>query len=313
MTRVPFTPYVLGNTICLMMQSTIRRRKPGFRGSAGGYAVADQASRTLAVPWPPRFMRISLNKRFILKKLWPCYLLMFPALTYFVLFHYVPMYGIIIAFKDYTMSEGILGSKWVGFTHFSLMLRLPSFGEITRNTVLISLYRLVFGFPCPIILALFLNELRNVRLKKALQTISYLPHFLSWVVLAGFVKQMLSPTRGIVNAIVVSLGGTPINFLASPVYFRSILIVSGVWQSVGWGSIVYLSAISTINPELYECASMEGAGRIRKMWHITIPSIIPVISILLILQIGRIMNAGFDQIFNLYNPSVYRVADIIDT
>ena len=187
------------------------------------------------------------------------------------------------------------------------------FGRVFRNTLLISLYRLFWGFPAPIILALLLNEVYQRHFKRVVQTISYLPHFLSWVVLGGVIRTILSPSTGVVNSIVTALGGEPIYFLANSIWFVTVLITTGVWQQVGWGSIIFLAAIAGIDPQLYEAAVVDGAGRLRQTWNITIPSIIPVIVILFILRVGDILDAGFDQIFNLYNPAVYEVADIIDT
>ncbi|NSW89635.1 MAG: sugar ABC transporter permease [Firmicutes bacterium] len=241
------------------------------------------------------------------------FLLLTPALILTFIFHYVPMYGIIIAFKDYKMIKGILGSDWAGFTHFQTMFTSPSFFEILRNTIIISLYRLIFGFPAPIILALMLNEIMHNKYKKIIQTISYLPHFMSWVVIGGILREVLSPQRGIVNYLIQLLGGKSIYFLADPLWFRTVLIISGIWQSVGWGSIIYLASIANIDIEMYEAAIIDGANRFQQAFHITVPMMYPVITVLLILSIGNILNAGFDQIFNLYTPLVYRVADIIDT
>ena len=242
------------------------------------------------------------------------FILLLAALVWTIIFKYGPMYGVLIAFKKYRIMEGVWGSPWVGLDNFiRLFTGTTEFGEVFRNTVLISLYRLIFGFPAPILLALLLNEVYQRHFKRVVQTISYLPHFLSWVVLAGVMRSILSPSTGAVNAAITGLGGEPIFFLASKSWFVIVLITSGVWQAVGWGSIIFLAAISSVDQELYEAAIVDGAGKIRQAWSITIPSIIPVIIILFILQIGNILDAGFDQIFNLYNPAVYDVADIIDT
>ncbi|RAV14823.1 ABC transporter permease [Paenibacillus contaminans] len=241
------------------------------------------------------------------------YILLLPALLFFILFHYVPMAGIILAFKDFSYAKGIFGSEWVGLEHFNRLFGSNSFYEVLANTLIISFYRLAFVFVAPIIFAMLLNELRNVKFKRTVQTISYLPHFISWVVLGGIVMELLSPTRGIVNYFIQLFGFEPIYFLSSSEHFRSVLIVSDIWQSVGWGSIIYLAAIAGINPDQYESASIDGATRWQMAVKITIPSILPTIVILFIFQLGGIMHAGFDQIFNLYNPSVYKVADIIDT
>lgn len=240
-------------------------------------------------------------------------LMFLPAAITLALFAYAPMYGLTIAFKDFVLLKGISGSPWVGFENFRKLLTAPSFSEVFANTIKISFLRLIFGFPAPILLALLLNEVGNARFKKVVQTISYLPHFLSWVVLAGIVIQILSPSSGIVNQIIVMFGGNPIYFVADPRYFVPMLIVTGIWKEVGWGTVVYLASITSISPELYEAATIDGAGRFQKMLHITLPALRPVVSIMFILNSGNLINAGFDQIYNLYNPAVYKVADIIDT
>ncbi|RAV19589.1 ABC transporter permease [Paenibacillus contaminans] len=241
------------------------------------------------------------------------YLLLLPAVVAVFIFSYVPMYGIVIAFKDYKIMKGIGGSEWVGFAHFQSLFEIKSFYEVLANTLIISLYRLIFGFPAPIILALLLNELRNGLFKKIVQTVSYLPHFLSWIVLAGIVTSVLSVDVGIVNHILKWFGMQPVNFIVMPEYFRTILVTSGIWQNIGWGSIIYLAVIVGINPDLYEAADLDGANRLHKALYVTIPSLIPVATIMFILNIGGILHAGFDQIFNLYSVSVYEVADVIDT
>ncbi len=240
-------------------------------------------------------------------------LMFLPAAITLALFAYAPMYGLTIAFKDFALLKGISGSPWVGLGNFRKLLTAPSFSEVFVNTIKISFLRLIFGFPAPILLALLLNEVGNARFKKVVQTISYLPHFLSWVVLAGIVIQILSPSSGIVNQIIVMFGGNPIYFVADPRYFVPMLIVTGIWKEVGWGTVVYLASITSISPELYEAATIDGAGRFQKMLHITLPALRPVVSIMFILNSGNLINAGFDQIYNLYNPAVYKVADIIDT
>ena len=244
------------------------------------------------------------------------FLLMAPGLVFFVIFRYVPIYGVTLAFKDFVAADGILGSPWVGLKYINRLFTYPGVGRVFMNTVEISLLRLLFGFPAPIILALMLNELRVGAFKRTVQTISYLPHFLSWVVIAGLVRQVLSPSTGLFGylySLIPGVEGVPPVLLSDQQWFITIVIVSDVWQSIGWGTIIYLAAIAGINPELYEVATIDGAGRFRLMWRITIPSIAPVIVILFILRIGNLLEGGFDQIFNLYNPAVYEVADIIDT
>jgi putative aldouronate transport system permease protein len=224
------------------------------------------------------------------------------------------LYGVLLAFKDFSPRLGILGSPWVGLDHFKfLFFQSPDFMRIFRNTLLISCYHIIFGFPAPIILALLLNELRYGMFKRIAQSISYIPHFFSWVVLSGIVIVMLSPSEGPVNYLLQLLNIEPIYFLADPDYFRSTLVATGIWKEIGWGTIIYLAALTGIDPTLYEAAVIDGANRRKQIWNITLPSILPVITIMFILSLGGILNAGFDQIFNLYNAAVYEVADVIDT
>ena len=247
------------------------------------------------------------------KKNYDLFLIFLPVLIYFIIFHYIPMVGIVIAFKDYQLLDGIFGSKWVGLANFKELFTTGSFFEVLRNTVWISFLRFVFGFPAPIILALLLNEIKKKWYKKLVQTVSYLPHFLSWVVLAGLFIQFFSPSTGPINFILKHFGLKPIYFLGEPNWFVFTIITTGIWQSIGWGTIIYLAAISNIDPQMYESAVLDGATRFQNVIYITLPSIMPTIAILLILNTGNILNAGFDQIFNLYNSAVLSVADIIDT
>lgn len=240
-------------------------------------------------------------------------LLLLPTILCLLIFSYIPMGGIVLAFKDYQISmDSIWEAPWVGLKNFDKLTSSLSFKPVIWNTIKISLLRILFGFPAPIILALMLNEL-NGKFKKINQTISYLPHFLSWVILYGVFVQFLSPSNGPINELIKLFGGEPVYFLGSKEWFVPTIIVTGIWQSVGWGSVVYLAAIAGIPSEQYESATMDGANRLQKMWYITLPSIMPTIIIMLILQTGSILNAGFDQIFNMYNDAVMSVADIIDT
>ena len=247
------------------------------------------------------------------RRMRPLYLLFLLPLTSFILFHYLPIYGLIIAFKDFRLGLGFWRSPWVGLLHFQDFLTNPFAGRIIRNTIIISGLKLLFGFPAPILLALLVNEIGHQGFKKTIQSLSYLPHFMSWVILAGIMVEILSPQRGLVAIIASWTGGTAPNFLTDQAFFRPMLIVTEMWKEVGWQSVVYLAALSSISPQLYESAAVDGANRFRQAIHITIPALFPVITILGILRVGNILNAGFDQIFNLYNPLVYEVADIIDT
>jgi putative aldouronate transport system permease protein len=241
------------------------------------------------------------------------YLLLLPAIILLVIFNYVPMYGILLSFKDYNLYDGIMRSPWNNFEHFKRLFDDLFFYRILFNTFYLSILRIVFSFPAPIILALLLNEIGSVVYKKVVQTISYLPHFISWVILAGILSEILSPQRGIVGYVYSLFGREPVNFLVQKSLFRGILVTTGIWQGVGWGTIIYLAALSSIDPGLYESASIDGANRFQKAIHITIPSLIPVMTILFILTLGGILRESFGQIFNLYNPLVYKVADVFST
>lgn len=240
-------------------------------------------------------------------------LFLLPAIVWFFIFYYIPMYGIIIAFKDFQIMKGIIGSPWVGFENFNLMFHSPEFSRVLRNTLIISGLKLAFVYTSGIILALALNEILHNKFKKIVQTISYLPHFLSWVIIGSIMIELLSPVSGLVNNFIKAFGGKAIYFLGDPDWFVPVLIASDAWQSIGWGSIIYLAAITSVDPQIYEAATIDGAGRFAKMLRITLPSIANVIIIMMIFNVGNMMNAGFDQIFNLYNARVYEVADIIDT
>ena len=247
-------------------------------------------------------------------KYWPLYLMFLPVVVLLVLFNYLPMYGIVLAFKDYWPQYGILGSPWMTplFSNFSVLFADEKFWDVTKNTLIISALRLVFGFPAPILLALFFNEIRSKTFKKVSQTILYLPYFLSWVILAGMLRTMLL-SDGIVNDFLGKLGLGPYPFLSKSSLFLPMRIVTDIWKNMGFGSIIYLAAIMGIDSSLYEASLVDGANRFQRMVHITLPGIVMAISINLILSLSGILNGGFDQIFNLYSVPVYDVADIIDT
>ena len=240
-------------------------------------------------------------------------LMILPVVIYFLLFSYYPMYGVLIAFKNYMPSKGILGSEWIGLTNFKQFFEGIYFWRLLRNTLLISVYSLVFGFPVPIIFALMLNEFRDGFFKRFIQTLSYLPHFISTVVTCGMIINFLSPTNGILNIGIKLLGGKAINFLGYPRYFRSIYVISGIWQEFGWGSIIYIAALSGVDQEMYEAARIDGAGRFKQMLYITLPSIANTMIILLIMNVGNIMSVGFEKIILLYSSSTYETSDVIST
>lgn len=256
--------------------------------------------------------------RLLRRRIWAFrafYLMLLPGILYYVIFRYVPMYGVIIAFKDFNMLEGIVGSSWADpwYKHFQTFFNSPYFSQLMINTTVISLYKLVFGMVPPIGMALLLNECRVRWFKTAVQTLTYMPHFLSWVIIYGILIALFSQNSGLVNRWLEDSGGSSIGFLTSVDYFRTILVGSEIWKDLGWGAIIYLAAMTAIDPTLYEAARVDGAGRIRMIWHITLPGIRNVIVLLLILKLGSIMDAGFDQIYILYNIQVYQVADILDT
>lgn len=254
--------------------------------------------------------RSVIKKDFKLNK--SLYLLLLPVLAYYFIWHYVPMYGALIAFKDFTPRLGAWGSPWVGFKHFANFFGSPSFGEILFNTLRISLTTLVFSFPMPIILALLLNELRSPKFSKLVQNATYLPHFISLVVICGMVKDFTRDT-GIISYLLSFFGMEPITMLNYPEYFVPIYVISGIWQSVGWESIIFLAALTGIDGSLYEAATIDGAGRWKQTWHITLPGIIPTIVTMLILRIGGILNVGYEKIILLYNDATLEVADVIST
>ena len=236
-----------------------------------------------------------------------------PVVLYYIVFCYLPMVGALIAFEDYSPGKGIFGSPWVGFENFQLFFGGVYFWRLLRNTLLISVYHLLWGFPVPIIFALMLNEFSNGVFKKTIQTVSYMPHFISLVVTCGMIINFLSPSTGILNIIIKNLGGKGINFLGYPKYFRTIYVASGIWQEFGWGSIIYIAALAGVDPEMYEAARIDGAGRFKQMVYITVPSISNTMIILLILNVGNIMSVGFEKINLLYTPSTYETADVIST
>jgi len=240
------------------------------------------------------------------------YIAIIPVLLYYILFHYKPMYGILMAFQEYDPARGILGSKWVGFEHFITFFNSPYFFRVVRNTFLLNLYQLIFEFPTPIIFALLLNEIYNIKYKRVIQTITYFPHFISTVVMCGMIVDFCM-TDGLFNDIIEFFGGNRTPLLQIPQLFPVIYVVSEIWKSFGWSSIIYLSHLSSIDPNLYEAATIDGAGRFSKIWNVTIPGILPAVVILLILRIGRMMSIGFEKIILLYNPLTYETADVIST
>ncbi len=240
------------------------------------------------------------------------YFLVILVLIFYLLFHYKPMYGAVIAFKDYTPALGVADSPWVGFANFARFFRSVYFGRLIKNTILLSVYNLIFGFPAPIILALLLNEVRNKQFKSITQTITYLPHFISLIVVTGMLTNF-SMTTGLFNDIIAFFGGERSPLLQDPKHYRTIYVASSIWQEVGWGSIIYLSALAGVDSQLYEAAQIDGAGKWKQLIHVTMPAIAPTIIIMLIMKMGSLMNMGYEKTILLYNPSTYETADIISS
>jgi putative aldouronate transport system permease protein len=244
---------------------------------------------------------------------WGLYLLMLPPLVYLIVFHYIPMVGVTMSFQDFSFRRGYFGSDWVGLKHFLWLFGNETFVAAFFNTLKINVLRILLGFPAPIILALLINEVRHIYFKRTVQTLSYLPHFISWAVLAGIFNDLLARDYGAVNHALAFIGLPRIDFLQNPTVFPLTLVVTEIWRTVGWSSIIYLATIATINPTLYEAAEVDGASRLAKMWYITVPSLYPAMIVVFLLSVGNVLRVGFDQVFNLYNPLVYETGDIIQT
>lgn len=240
-------------------------------------------------------------------------ILLVPCLLYFILFQYLPMWGVLVAFKNYKPLLGFVQSEWVGLKYFSMFFNSPDMLKIITNTFLLGFYSIIWGFPIPLIFALVLNEVRNNTAKKFIQTVSYMPHFLSTVVIVGMIQLFLSPTFGVVNQVIQNMGFGKVNFLQNASYFRSIYIISDIWKDMGWGAIIYLAALTNIDPSLYEAAIIDGANKFKRICYVTLPCIAPTIMTLLLLRMGNIVNVGFEKVYLLQNPSIYSTADVIQT
>lgn len=247
------------------------------------------------------------------KRNWDLYLLILPVIAYYIIFHYIPMYGVQIAFKDFLANKGIWGSPWRGLKHFQRFFDSYYFWRLIKNTVGISFYSLALGFPAPILLALMMNEVKSKYFKKTVQTVTYAPHFLSTVVMVGMLFVFLNPQYGIVNKALGLFGKQPIAFMQEAAYFKHIYVFSGIWQNAGWSSIIYLAALTSIDPELHEAATVDGANRIQRIWHINIPGIMPTVIILLIMNTGSIMSVGFEKVFLMQNNLNMETSDVIST
>ncbi len=247
-----------------------------------------------------------------IKKNRDVYIILLPAVLYYIIFKYIPMFGNILAFQDFSITRGIFASPWVGLANFKDFLSNYKFWQLLRNTLTINIFYLLFSFPMPIILALLLNEVKRSKFKRFVQTATYMPHFISTVVVVSMVLTFLS-SEGMINAARTKLGLEALSFMTTPGYFYPIYTVSGIWQELGWGSIIYISALSSVDPQLYEAAMIDGAGRFKQMLHVTLPCILPTIVILLIMNIGNMLTVGYEKIILLYNPSIYETADVISS
>ena len=257
-------------------------------------------------------LKSSASLRQRLMRYWPAYLLLIPVVAWYLVFCYLPMGGLVIAFKRFSAIRGIGASPWVGWENFERLFASAAFLQSVRNTIIISALNLLIGFPLPIIFAVLLNEITCAPFKKLVQTVSYLPHFISWSVAGGMVYMLLSPSTGAISAIVEALGGTPQNYIGISGYFRPIVVGSGIWKSMGWSAIIYMAAISSVDEQLYEAARIDGAGRFARIWHVTLPGIRAIIAVQLILTVGNILNVSFDQIFVLITDLTLDVGETID-
>ena len=259
-----------------------------------------------------------MKLRQYIKNEWVLYLMLIPGLFFLIVYKFLPLYGITLAFKDYNIFlgsnpiEAIHLSDWVGFQHFESLFANDDFYRVLGNTLIINFYKIIFLFPIPIIAAIMLNEIRKPLYKKSIQTMIYIPYFFSWVVIFGIFYSMLG-TYGMVNQVLKQLGITPINFFGNKTYFRSVLVFTEGWKETGWNTVIYLAAINAIDPTLYEAARVDGASRLKQIWHITLPGLLPTIILMLIMKVGYILDTGFEQILIMYNPMVYEVADVIQT
>lgn len=259
----------------------------------------------------PKLNKKTLLHRIVVNR--QIYLMLIPVVLFYIIYQYVPMYGVTLAWKDWRPKYGIMGSPWIGWENFEWVFARPELGRAIKNTLVISTLKLLICFPLPIVFAVLLNEMMGTTFKKGIQTAIYLPHFISWVILGGLVKMILAMDDGIINNVIVALGGQRVSFLNNPDAFYTILICAEIWKGTGWGTIIYIASISGIDPSLYEAASIDGAKRADMIFRITVPMIAPTITVMFIMQLSNIMNAGFDPVYNLYNKSVYETADILDT
>ncbi|MHA6483429.1 ABC transporter permease [Paenibacillus sp. strain BS8-2] len=241
------------------------------------------------------------------------YLMLVPGLLYLIVFKYIPLLGSVIAFQDFNVFKGFMKSDWVGLRWFEQFLTFPQFTRLLRNTLIISFYQIIFAFPAPILLAVLLNEIRKMAFKRFAQTVLYLPHFLSWVLIGGLSTMLFSQNYGLVNQLIETFGGEKMNFLVNSEYIRTIIVSTGIWKEMGWSAIIFLAALAGINPSLYEAASMDGAGRFKQFIHVSLPGMMPAIVILLLLKVGHVLDNGFEQVYVFLTPATFEQADVLDT
>ena len=255
--------------------------------------------------------KLSYIKKQVIRRRW-IYFMLIPVLAFYIIFHYFPMYGVTMAFKNFNPVLGIMGSPWIGFQHFQSFFGSHFFWRLFRNTFLLSFYNLVFAFPAPIILAILLNEIKKIMFKRTVQTIVYLPYFVSVVVVCGMMTDFLA-RDGLINDLIAALGGSRTSFLLDNNWFRTVFVASDIWHGIGWGSIIYLAALTNIDPELYDAATIDGAGRFKQLLYVTLPGILSTVIIMFILRCGALLNVGLDKVLLLYSPIVYETADVIQT
>ena len=283
--------------LLLVRRNDVDEKCSGLQTNATGFEKNEKWSHVGRMLWRNRYL----------------YLLILPAVIWYATFMYAPLYGAQIAFRDFMPALGITGGKWVGFKYFIQFFESEYFWRLMKNTLGISLYSIIMGFPVPVILALMMNEVRSKVFKKSVQTIVYMPHFISAVVVVSLINAMLSPSSGLLNQIITMFGGTPIHFMAEPKYFKTVFVISEIWQSAGYGSIIYLAALTSIDPSLYEAATVDGASKWKKLIHITLPGIMPTIMTMLILRMGAVFTVGYEKTMLMYNEATYETADVIST
>lgn len=258
-----------------------------------------------------RLVRRSMLRRLLTS--WQLYLCLLPAVVYLFLFNYMPMYGVIIAFKNYKPGLGIAGSSWVGLKHFQQFVNSVQFPVLMRNTFLLSVYSLLFGFPIPVLLALMLNEVKNLPFKKVVQNATYIPYFISTVVMVAMIINFTAVDTGVINTFIRWFGGSPLDFMGKSEYFRSLYVVSGIWQSMGWNSIIYIAALAGVDVQLYEAAQIDGASRMQRIWHVSLPGIAPTVIMLFILNCGSLLNVGYEKVYLMQNAMNIDVSEVIST